>query len=229
MLFHDLLPSQTSRRLWGITPKVCGDQAGDNSRCLPGLSSLIPLVTTQAFPKLEKVSIFFSLKTMIKFSFINLLNCFLNAVILHHAQHPLAAKFLSSFASPLKGYLLCLALNLHLVALLTPPTFCIEKRHWTVNPSSVFLDCSGPYKHPAQLCQFRLGVLICSAIPVSLCTWGFELPLVHCSPLFQLCCLLFQTGNQSCTQHPRCTGFILTWCCLVVWSVFLPQLFYLLF
>lgn len=63
---------------------------------------------------------------MIKFSFINLLSCFLNAVILPHAQHPLAAKFRSSFASPLKAHLLCLVLNLHLAALLMPPTSCIE-------------------------------------------------------------------------------------------------------
>lgn len=80
------------------------------------------------------------------------------------------------------------------------PNFLYWKKHWTINPHSAFPDCSGPYKHPAWLCQFRLGALICSAIPVSLCTWGFELPLALRSPLFQLCSLLFQTGNQSCTQ-----------------------------
>lgn len=109
------------------------------------------------------------------------------------------------------------------------PDFLYWKKPWTVNPHSAFPDCSGPYRSPARLCQVRLGALICSAIPVSLCTGGFELLLVFCSPFFQLCSLLFQTWNQSCTQCPRCMGFILTCCCLLLWSVFLPQLFCLLF
>jgi len=154
--------------------------------------------------------------------------CFLNTVILHHAQHALSAKFLSSFASLLKGHLLHLVLNLSgLFA--HAPNIVYWKRRWTVNPHSAFPGCSGPYKHLAQLCQFRLGVLISSAIPVSLCACGFELPSIIFSPLFQLCSLFFQTGIQTCTQHMQYLGFILTWCCLLLWSVFHPQLFYVFF
>lgn len=102
-------------KVTGNKPKVCGDQAGDNSSmCLPDLFSLIAPFTTQAFPNPEKISI-------------TLLSCFLNAVTLHHAQHPLAAKFLTSFASPLKGHLLCLVLNLHLVAWLVPQPLVLKK------------------------------------------------------------------------------------------------------
>lgn len=97
--------------------KVMSNQtkSRDDSRMyLPGLLSLIPPCTTQAFPNVEKTSVI-------------LLSCFLNAVTLHHAQHPLAAKFLTSFASPLKGHLLCLVLNLHLLAWLVPQPLVLKK------------------------------------------------------------------------------------------------------
>lgn len=78
------------------------------------------------------------------------------------------------------------------------------KSHWRINSNSFFLACKGLINIQHGLCQFRSGVLICSAIPVSLCTWGSELPLVLYSHLFQLCSLLFPTWNQSCTWHPQC-------------------------
>lgn len=66
-----------------------------------------------------------------------------------------------------------------------------------------------------------------SCIPVYL---GFWTALCTLFPSFPaLLSAFFQMGNQSCAQHTQRTGFIPTWCCLVVWSVFLPQLFYLLF
>lgn len=89
------------------------------------------------------------------------------------------------------------------------PNLLYWKRHWTVNPRSAFPDCSGFYKHPALLCQSRLGVLICSAIPVSLCTRGFELPS-YSAPLFSSSALCFsRRGPRSApsTHH----AWVLYW------------------
>lgn len=83
------------------------------------------------------------------------------------------------------------------------PSLLYWKMHWTVNASSAFLDCSW-HKHPAQLHWFRLGVLTYSAIPVSLCTWGFELPLVLSSRLLQLCSLFSRQGTRA-APSTHCT------------------------
>lgn len=103
------------KKVVGNHTRVCEDQVGDDSSMhLPDLVSFIPPFTTQAFPNPEEMSII-------------LLSCFLDAVTLHHAQHPLAAKFLTSFASPPKEHLLCLVLNLHLVAWLVPQPLVLKK------------------------------------------------------------------------------------------------------
>lgn len=97
------------------------------------------------------------------------------------------------------------------------------KSHWRVNSNSSSLACKGPYKHSAWFVSLQVRsphLFSHSCIPVYL---GFWTTLGTLFPSFPA--LLSAFPNMEPELHLAST-VLLTCCCLVVWSVFLSQLFY---